>query len=361
VLDKSHIFVGYDILQIGSKEEAEMVLEELKGKLKEEPEMPVFEDYEGVVKSVIKKDYSILSMFMKSSTILQENGDVETFRESIVAKTVTLGVDKVAEIFKENLKRRYDINLSFICRPRKYITIVDKEDNSNVREAMKKIESVYAELFCEDIVDPERTIWEQDLKKESTPNEQEQAILNMIEHAVFNGEDGELFLSEIWRKLDLLNVNRGWKILDLVKKCPEKFTIGNKSNDSGITEFYIEYTSPVKEVAVVEEETQEEQHTESKPVVKEGEHQVEGDTIEVYVGFSNREDIRMFCGEELNHREVCKYHEDYVCKVILDKNNKKAVLGFLKLYYASMKTQEITIIYEGSSRLAKELEDLLMN
>lgn len=364
-IDKKHIFVNYDILQV-DKEMAEMVLEELNERLEGNlPEMPMFEgDFESVVKSIIRKDYSILSMFVKSNTIFHKDGDMDRFKEAIIAKTVTLSYDEITKIFNDNLEKRYDIiGLKFITKPRKYITIADTEDNSRIKQALIKIESTFAEYFCEDIVDHERTIWEQEYQKESTPNEQEQSLLNMIEFAVFEGKDGELFLSDLWRRLDLLNVVRGWKILDILKKSPEKFKVEARTNSKGITEDLITYMAPEKEEIKVPEKVEEEEKEENetqKPVVEKFVRDISEEIVEVYVGFSNREDIRLLCGEDLNYREVCKYHEDYVCKVTVDKKDKKSILNYLKLYYASIKTQEITIVREDCRKLIEELEELIL-
>lgn len=363
-IDKKHTFVNYDILQV-DKEMAEMVLEELNERLEGNlPEMPVFEgDFESVVKSIIRKDYHTLSMFVKSNTIFHKDGDMDRFKEAIVAKTVTLSYDEITKIFKENLENRYDIiDLKFIVKPRKYITLADTEDNPKIKQALIKIESTFAEYFCEDIVDHERTIWEQEYQKESTPNEQEQSLLTMIEFAVFDGKDGELFLSDLWKRLDLLNVVRGWKILDILKKSPEKFKIGSGTNSKGITEDLITYTAPEKEEIRMPEKVEEEEKEDEtpKPVVEKFVREISEEVVEVYIGFSNREDIRLLCGEDLNYREVCKYHEDYVCKVTVDKKDKKSILNYLKLYYASIKTQEITIVREDCRKLIEELEELIL-
>lgn len=366
VIDKKHIFINLDILQV-DREIAEMVLDELNEKLEgNEPEMPMFEDYESVVKSVIRKDYSILSMFVKSNTILHQTGDMEKFREAIVVKSISLGIDKVAEIFKENLEKRYNIiDLKFICRPRKYITIADSEDNFKIKQALIKIENTFAEYFCEDIVDPERTIWEQEIQKENTPTEQEQSLLNMIEYAVFNGQDGELFLSDLWKRLDLLNVTRGWQILNLLKKSPEKFKVESKPNSEGITEDLITYMAPTKEEVKVPEKVEEkmdEQQETPKPVVEKFIRETSEEVVEVYVGFSNREDLRRICGNELDYQEVCKYHDEYVFEIKVDKNNKKSILNYLKLYYASItSSQEVTIIHKDSGKLTESLEKLIVS
>jgi len=354
-IDKNHIFVNYDILQVNN-EMAEMVLQELSEKLEGiEPTMPALEnDFESIVKSVIRKDYAILSMFTKSSTIFYNTGEMEKFRDSIVAKTVTLGIDKVVEIYNENLKRRYDINLNFICKPRKYVTIADNEDNSNVRQALMKIEQVFAEYFCEDIVNKERTIWEQEHQKEITPDEQEQSQLDMIEYAVFKGQDGELFLSELWKKLDLLNVGRGWKILDILKKSPEKFKVKSKPNSEGTTEYLITYTAPIKKESekVEKEEDETEIHNETT-------NHSENQICRAVAAFKERLDLEYFCrnGIEFDKSEIEVHNDEFIVEIKYDKAVKESVRAFLKLYYASLRSSSIKVFFVKES-YANELENL---
>jgi hypothetical protein len=368
-IDKSHIFINSDVLRV-DKDIAELVLDELRSKCSEEPKMPILEEnYESTVKQVIRKDYSILSMFAKSNTLLYKNGDVVRFRESIVSKNVTLSIEKVADIFKENLKKRYAIDLDFICKSKRYITIVDDERNSNIKQALITIENIFASMFCEDIVSRERTVWEQQILEESSPSEQEENILNMIEKCVFSDGEKELFLSEIWNKLDSLNVSRGWKILDVVKKCPEKFKIGNKRNKSGIREDFIKYIAsptPLQVQKVIsEEKVDENNNIDEVALIPESEEKNFEDIVKIPVEFINKEDIESIYGKRIDtvllEIQTLSMNKLFM-EITVQMNDKKSIMDFLKLYYASkVKSEEIIIIYPKIALmcLVKDLETAL--
>lgn len=363
ILVKSE-FVNYDILRIADKEVAKLVIQELAEKLDgPEPIMPSFNDFETFIKKVIRNDYITLKMFLPSNTIYYKNGDLVRFRKAILGEKskVTIGIDRVAEIFQEMLKRRYGIDLSFVGRSRNYVCVMDSENREKTRDALKRIEEVFAEYFCEDIVNRERTIWEQENQKSNEPSSDEKSKLEIIENIIFKGKDGGIYLSELWKKFDKLNIKRGWDLLGLLKKCPEKFKIDTKQHSAGYTEDFILYTAPIKEEPHKEEEQQ------PQPVIESEENEVmvveetskpDNSKFKVITAFSERLDIEFFCGK-LEHKDIKKHREDYIIEVEVDKTSKSSVLEFMKLYYASLRSDNRLDVFITSKELIPELESIL--
>lgn len=322
-MDKTHVFTGYDVITV-DKEIASLIIEEYYKEFGD-LEVPVFGEYEAEVKAVIRKDYQNLLMFKKSGMVKFRGGEAEKFRKSVVGMT-TIGADEVAEKYQETLKKRYGIELEIVGTSRWGFEVLSKED---LKDALIRIENIFAECFCEEIVSSERTEWEKETKRELAPTDREKSMLGVIERDIFKGQTGNMFLSDLWSTFDTLGIKRGWNLLGLLKKYPEKFKIDQKDH-LGYTEVYVKYTAPTilpTTTPDIPEMVEPENKYPSQPE--------ERKTYKALVGCSSRQDKP---SELLNPQEVKKYREDYVYSIEVDLENKKAILEYLKLYWTSEET-----------------------
>ena len=369
IIDKSHKFVDYDVLHVDN-EMASLILEELLKKLKGvEPASPVIEDgLEKVVKSTIRKDYDLLKMFKKKSRKLSfRGGGAERFKKSIVG-TQTLSASVVAERFQETLDRRYGIKLDIFGLPKGGFELRSSEED--LKDALIKIESIFAEYFCEDIVPREYTEWEKETKRELTPTDQEKSMLGVIERDIFKDKDGDMFLSDMWNSFDTLGIKRGWDLIGLLKKNPEKFKIDYKDH-KGYTEVYVRYTAPVIEISepvVVipettasdilpsdvgpENELQQKEEEKKEEIRKE-----EGGEYQIYFGFTNEEDLIELC-KNPSCVQIDKDGEYYMCVFFANNSmDKKTMLELLRLCYISEEAPDkVKMIYYNKKLYKKILE-----
>lgn len=324
-MDKTHVFTGYDVITV-DKEMASLIIEEYYKELGD-LEVPVFEsEYEAEVKAVIRKDYQNLLMFKKSGMVKFRGGEAEKFRKSVIGMT-TMAADEVAEKYQETLKKRYNLELEIIGTPKWGFKVTSKED---LKDALIRIEKIFAEYFCEEIVPSERTEWEKETKRELAPTDREKSMLGVIERDIFKGQTGNMFLSDLWGFMDTLGIKRGWDLLGLLKKNPDKFKIDQKDH-SGYTEVYVKYTAPTilpTTTPDIPEVVEPENEYPSQPEERK-------QTYKAYVGFSSREDKP---SELLSPREMQKYKEDYIYEIEVNLEDKKAVLEYLKLYWTSGNT-----------------------
>lgn len=337
-MDKSHTFTEYDVITV-DRDAASLIVEEI-GDL----EVPVFESkYETEVRAAIRRDYQNLLMFKKSGRVMFKGGDAEKLRKSIMGAT-TIGADKVAEKYQETLRKRYGIELEIIGVPNRGFEIASKDD---LKEALIKIESVFAEYFCEDIVPSERTEWRKETERELTLTEQEIFKLSVIEENIFKGQSEGMFLSDLWKGFDNLGIKRGWDLLGLLKKNPEKFKIDQKDH-LGYTEVYVKYTAPTilpTTTPDIPEMVEPENEYPSQPEERK-------QTYKAYVGFSSREEKP---SELLIPREMQKYKEDYIYEIEVNLEDKKVVLEYLKLYW----TSGDTIIAEDKRKIEEMMVQIL--
>ena len=365
------LFVDYDILRV-DHETALLILDDLKEKIGSEPTMPEFEDFERVVKSIIRRDYFALSMFKNNNTIQNTTGDIQQFKEFVVGKkkSAYIGYDKICEIFYHNLEKRYKlsengIDIRFSSRFRKHITILDTSGNPEIRKALDRIASVYAEYFCENIVESEKKI----LEVEDNTTLREKSRLEIIETLFFKNKSGEMFLSDLWKKFDETDTPRGWDLLGLLRKYPEKFRIerfANKSN-GGYSEDKIIYTAPkeeeseVDQLAAQEEEIQKDIKPNPETINDTVVDDVSGKgtkkrVLEATIGFKEySEKPSVF----LNPGEVMMFDTYYyMYKIEVDLDDKNSIFEFLKLYWT---TGGKTILCDGElCDIEHELRELLV-
>ena len=265
-------------------------------------------------------------MFKKSGKILFRGGEAEKFRKSVIGMT-TIGADEVAEKYQETLKKRYGLELEIIGTSRWGFEVTSKED---LKDALIRIENIFAEYFCEEIVPSERTEWEKETKRELALTDREKSMLGVIERDIFKGQDGNMFLSDLWITFDNLGIKRGWDLLGLLKKNPEKFKISQKDH-LGNTEVYVKYTAPTILPTTTPDIPEMVEPENEYPLQPEERKQ----TYKAYVGFSSREDKP---SELLIPREMQKYKEDYIYEIEVNLEDKKAILEYLKLYWTSGNT-----------------------
>lgn len=351
-IDRRHIYVESDTIFV-EKDESSLILEDLMSKLKTEPTLPTFESkYVDTVKEKIRKDYYMLLMF-KPKCKLSYYGvgsDAKKFKEYIVSRN-SVSAEEVAERFTRRCKERYGIELTeLVGIPREGYTI-NKEE---LDQALSRIKKVFKEYFNEDLID-EETVEER--KKESvTITDYEKYIIKIIEKVFFNGKSGGMYLSDIWKKFDEVHIPRGWDLSGLIKKFPERFKINEHMPRPGTgSESFVTYEAepePVKEVEIIKEVPVYVPVYVEPPKPK---------NLYIVVGFKNKidslSDIRGFL--EIN--DFQKYHEDYLYKIGIDLENKKSVLEFLKIYYQSLKTDDIVVVYEDIPSLVKKLEGIILN
>lgn len=321
-MDKTHVFTGYDVITV-DKEIASLIIEEYYKELGD-LEVPVFEsEYEAEVKAVIRKDYQNLLMFKKSGVVKFRGGEAEKFRKSVIGMT-TMGADEVAEKYQEILKKRYDLELEIIGTSRWGFEVTSKED---LKDALIRIEKIFAEYFCEKIVPSERTELEKETKRELAPTDREKSMLGVIERDIFKGQTGNMFLSDLWSTFDTLGIKRGWDLLGLLKKNPEKFKIDQKDH-LGYTEVYVKYTAPTilpTTTPDIPEMVEPENEYPSQPEERK-------QTYKAYVGFCSRVDKPSGL---LIPKEKQKYREDYIYEIEVNLEDKRAILEYLKLYWTS--------------------------
>ena len=341
-MDKTHVFTRHDVITV-DKEMASLIIE---GYYKElgDLEVPVFEsEYESEVKAVIRKDYQNLLMFKKSGMIKFRGGEAEKFRKSVIG-IATISADKVAEKYQETLKKRYDIELEIIGTSRWGFEVTSKED---LKDALIRIENIFAEYFCEEIVPSERTEREKETKRELTPTDREKSMLGVIERDIFKGHDGNMFLSDLWSTFDTLGIKRHWDLLGLLKKYPEKFKISQKDH-LGYTEVYVKYTAPTilpTTTPDIPEMVEPENEYPSQPEERK-------QTYKAYVGFCSRVDKP---SELLIPKEKQKYKEDYIYEIEVNLEDKRAILEYLKLYW----TSGDTIIAEDKRKTEEMMVQIL--
>ncbi len=291
-------------------------------------------------------------MFEKSTTLYYRDGDLKRFRDAVLGKkTTSIGIQKVAETFEGILKRRYDIDLDFVGKSRNYVSVIDNLERTKTRDALIRIEEVYAEYFCEDIIERGETVWEKEIAQAKEPNEDEKSMLQVIEGIIFKETKG-MFLSDIWKKFDTLKIPRGWDLLSLLRKNPDKFKIEVKTNSGKYTEDFVSYiyTQPEPEPIVVDEKIKDE---EQEPEVSK-----EANTLMAIFGTKDKENMP---SEILNPKPRGTFGlegEYYLYDISVGLDDKLAILEYLKLTWMSGST----IIVEGGTikweyKLRKMLTD----
>ena len=357
-VDKSHRFINLDIIQV-EKIAAELIMEDLLEKLKGvEPDEPKIE-YESIVKSIIKSDYYTLKMFEGKSRLEYRNSDAMLFRKNVIGDcNVTIignsnSIESVVRSFVESLLNRYKIEIEIDVKPYQYIQLVSSQDD--LKEALKKIEDIYAEFFCEDVVPHERTVLAAEIKKETQPDVVESDMITIVEDLLFKKKSGSLFISKIWEELDKRHIERHWDILAVLKKCP-RFSVIDITGESGIEPCVI-YTAP-KPDPIEEVHKDEENSEEILEVLESPKTGIENEKI--YVGFSQRLDIQYFC-REMDYREIGKYHEDYLVAIDIKMQEKYYILALMELLCAAERSDVITLIYDDIKGLKSLLKEKLLH
>jgi hypothetical protein len=370
-VDKSHKFINLDIIQVDNIA-AELIMEDLLEKLEGvEPKEPRLE-YESIVKSIIKSDYYTLKMFEGKSKLEYRNGDVMNLRKGITGDckiTITgnpNSMEDVVKTYTDYIFKRYSVEISMYVKPRQYVQVSSQDE---LKEALKKIEDKYAEFFCEDIVPHERTVLASEIKKETEPSTEEEDIIRLVESVIFKNESGNLFISQIWEKLDLIHVERHWDILGVLRKCP-RFSIKNISGESGI-EPCVYYTAPEPisdetnknlEEASEEGSLSKEEVIEIEDDFKPSTKKNESSTTEIYFGFQDEGDLNEICQKA----PECEHIDDdgayHMCVFYANSDmDKKTILLLLKLCYMAMSSEKVKMIYHNKNLLIKKLEHDLLN
>jgi len=329
-MNKSHTFTDYDILEI-DKETAGLILEEYEDDLGGLELKNFKSSFVEEVKKVIKSDYNILRLFKESGEIKFSTGEADKLRKYMFS-TVTAGTSEVAKKFQRLLKARYNADLKIIGLPR-YGFEIESWDALDL--TLDKIKALYENYFGEDII-PTKTVEEKEIF-----TEKEKVMINMIEQHVFHGKDGKMYLSELWKKLDEIEIKRGWDLLGLLKKS-EQFKIEQHSGTYGL-EYLITFSKPI----IYEEEEKKEIIAKEEP-----------DTTTIYkalVGVKERGELASI----LNPREKKKFAEEYyIYSVEVDTENKEAVLEYLKLYWSTPNT---VIELDDAPRLEDKLKKILIS
>lgn len=333
VMNKAHTFTDYDILEI-DKEAASLILTEYEDDLGG-LELNFKSSFIEEVKTVMKSDYNILRLFKESGEIRFSTGDADKLRKYMFS-TVTAGTSEVAEKFQRLLKTRYDADLKIIGHPR-YGFEIESWDALDL--ALDRIKALYKNYFGEEII-PTKTVEE---KKVFT--EKEEIIINIIEQHIFHGKDGKMYLSELWNRLDEIEIKRGWDLLGLLKKSTEQFKVEQHSNTYGL-----EYLITFSPKPIIYEE-------EKKEVIA-NENKEEPDSTSIYkalVGVKERGELASI----LNPREKQKFAEEYyLYSVEVDMRNKEAVLEFLKLYWSTPNT--VISLQDDALGLEDKLKKILI-
>ena len=344
-LNREHKFVDRDILSVDI-DISELIIDEIKKKLGKEPVFSFEGKYEKEVKSVMRRDYRTLVLFFKTEdgTLKFHHGPCKAkeFR-SLVCGSKTVAAEKVASKFKSILLKRYDINIDVVGLDRSYFRI-DKED---ARAALVKIEKLFAEYFCEKIV--ENLISEKEAIEASKLSDKEKILLGTIRGIVkeFSKKD-RIFLSELWGHLQSIGLPGGDWLFKLLQKSNE-YKISQEMNSDKRLEYAI--------TRIVEEP--------KEPVIKEVVREVlvtpdPSPIREVIVGFGNQLDSMSDIRGSLVIEELQRYRSDYLYKIGVDTESKRSILKFLKLYYQSNTTDDITIICEDLENLVRDLESKII-
>ena len=335
-MNKSHTFTDYDILEI-DKEAVSLILEEYEDDLGGLELKNFKSSFVEEVKTVIKSDYNILKLFKESGEIKFSTGDADKLRKYMFS-TVTAGTNEVAEKFQRLLKTRYDADLKIIGHPRYGFEI---ESWEALDLTLDRIKTLYENYFGKEII-PTKTVEEKEVF-----TEKEEVMINIIEQHIFHGKDGKMYLSELWKRLDEVEIKRGWDLLGLLKKS-EQFKVEQHSDSNTYGLEYLITFSP-KPIIYEEEE-------EKKEVIA-NENKEEPDTIyKALVGVKERGEL----SSVLNPREKQKFAEEYyIYSVEVDMKDKKAILEYLKLYWSTPNT--VIELQDDVSGLEDKLKKILIS
>ena len=311
-MDKSHTFTDYDILEI-DKEAASLILEEYEDDLGGLELKNFKSSFVEEVKTAIKSDYNILRLFKESGEIKFSTGDADKLRKYMFS-TVTAGTSDVAEKFQRLLKTRYNADLKIIGHPR-YGFEIESWDALDL--TLDRIKALYENYFGEEII-PTKTVEEKEV------SEKEEVMISIIEQHIFHGKDGKMYLSELWKRLDEIEIKRGWDLLRLLKKS-EEFKIEQHSGTYGL-----EYLITFSPKPIIYEE-------EKKEIIANKEEPDTTTTIiyKALVGVKERGGLASI----LNPREKQKFAEDYfLYSIEVNMKDREAVLEYLKLYWSTPNT-----------------------
>ena len=151
-----------------------------------------------------------------------------------------------------------------------------------------------------------------------------EVMISIIEQHIFHGKDGKMYLSELWKRLDEIEIKRGWDLLGLLKKS-EEFKIEQHSGTYGL-----EYLITFSPKPIIYEE-------EKKEIIANKEEPDTTTTIiyKALVGVKERGGLASI----LNPREKQKFAEDYfLYSIEVNMKDREAVLEYLKLYWSTPNT-----------------------
>lgn len=348
-IDKQYRFCNLSVVVV-EKDLAELIMTDLLDKLSSnEPAESVCCEYDIIVKHVMRNDYNILKMFEDKTTLMYKGGDAARFKSMISSST---GTEKVVYSYLEQLKLRYGFELTVDIRPYNYIKLVSSQEDW--RAALIKIEDLYAEFFCEDIVPHERTVLAEEIKKEILPDQVEQNLGDCLE--VFFKKKKKLFISELWEILEKHHFLKLWDIISVFKKFPEKFRITSEENKGkgGLTETCITYIASEQKPA----EEYEKEIVSLKEELSSLKREKES-SLEISVLFEEKIDIDIFCNILSYEYIGTTHHGSHFVKIKVDKTDKKAVYTLLKLYYVGLRNSRIEIL-NLDSKTVEELEKTIL-